>query len=283
VDYSSLIRKLLLPPGFLAPTRLTYEDLVARALSRTDLADDVRGINESLELIRRTRGGGWPEEAVTEEFNYVDLVGHEQEFRERTSFAYAVYDSAGGYLGCCYLYPMGRRTELSEELLHHDVDVSWWVTPEAYERGYYEKLYQALRHWIVEQFPFDDPYYSNAEMPGLHAHHSIDYIEIAVDDVEAAKAFYGTAFGWSFADYGSDYAGIRIGGQEVGGLTSNSDVRAGGPLVILYSDDLEASVESVTTAGGTILKPIYSFPGGRRFHFADPAGNELAVWSELSP
>jgi predicted enzyme related to lactoylglutathione lyase len=113
-----------------------------------------------------------------------------------------------------------------------------------------------------------------------HTHHTIDYIEFPVTDVAAAKAFYAAAFGWSFEDYGPDYAGIKGDGKEVGGLRRDSEVRAGGPLVILYSNDLEGSVEAVTSAGGTILEPIYSFPGGRRFHFADPAGNELAVWSD---
>src|SRR5918997_2043564 len=150
MDYASLIRKLPLPPGFAAPTRLTHEDLVARVLTRADLDDDVRGINSSVEWIQSTRGCGWPTEPVTDEINFVDLVWHELEFREGMSFAYVVYDTDERYLGCCYLYPMGRRTELSEELLHHDVDVSWWVTSEAYERGYYEKLYRALRHWLAE-------------------------------------------------------------------------------------------------------------------------------------
>ena len=109
---------------------------MARAISREDLAEDVRGINASLELIRRTRGGGWPTEAVTEEFNFVDLVWHELEFRDGDSYTYAVHDANGGYLGCGYLYPMGRRTELTEALLRHDVDVSWWVTPPA-TRGCY--------------------------------------------------------------------------------------------------------------------------------------------------
>jgi hypothetical protein len=166
IDYAGLIKALRLPPGFEAPERLTHEDLVARALTRADLREDVRGINASIELIQRTRGGGWPTEPVTEEFNFVDLVWHEQELREGTSFAYAVYDAGGGYLGCCYLYPMGRRTELTEELLGHDVDVSWWVTPEAYERGYYETLYRALQQWVTEAFPFKAPHYSNREMPG---------------------------------------------------------------------------------------------------------------------
>lgn len=165
LDYPRLIKKLRLPPGFTAPIRLAYEDLVARAITRDDLRDDVAGINASIELIQATRGGGWPTEPVTEEFNFVDLVWHEQEFREGTSFAYAVYDMNGGYLGCCYLYPMGRRTELTEELLRHDVDVSWWVTPDGYEHGYYEKLYRALRRWVAEQFPFEEPYYSNVEVP----------------------------------------------------------------------------------------------------------------------
>ena len=116
-----------------------------------------------------------------------------------------------------------------------------------------------------------------------HTHHAIDYIEIAVTDIDAAKAFYAAAFGWSLVDYGPEYAGIQVDGKEVGGLRRDSEVRAGGPLVILYSEDLEGSVEAVTAAGGTIVAPIYAFPGGRRFHFADPAGNELAVWSDRSP
>jgi predicted enzyme related to lactoylglutathione lyase len=109
-------------------------------------------------------------------------------------------------------------------------------------------------------------------------HHTIDYVEITVPDVEAAKAFYGSAFGWSFNDYGPEYAGIKGPDKEDGGLRRATEPRS--PLAILYSDDLEATLDAVTAAGGTILDPISSFPGGRRFHFADPAGNELAVWSE---
>jgi hypothetical protein len=165
IDYARFIRKLELPPGYTAPTRLTYEDLVASAITREHLADDVRGINASIELIRSTRGGGWPSEPVTEELNFVDLVWHELEFRDGTSFTYVVHDADGAYLGCCYLYPMGRRTELSEQLLEYDVDVSWWVTPDAYERGHYVRLYAALRHWLAAEFPFAAPYYSNREVP----------------------------------------------------------------------------------------------------------------------
>ena len=164
VDYSGLIKNLETPAGYRAPTELNYDDIRARGLSRADLQADVRGINASIELIQRTRGGGWPTQPVTEEYNYVDLVWHELEFREGYSFAYAVYDSANGYLGCCYLYPMGRRTQLTADLLAYDVDVSWWVTPEAYDRGYYSKVYRALQHWIADGLPFTNPYYSNREL-----------------------------------------------------------------------------------------------------------------------
>ena len=115
----------------------------------------------------------------------------------------------------------------------------------------------------------------------MHQHHTIDYIEFGVRDLPEAKRFYGAAFGWEFTDYGPEYAGIqRAGGGEVGGMQQVEEVRTGGPLVVLYSSDLDASVRAVVEAGGEILKQPFEFPGGRRFHFADPSGNELAVWGE---
>src|SRR6266511_2048993 len=114
MNYKGLIRSLELPSGYTPPRELRYEDITARAISRADLVADVKGINASLDIIRRTRGGEWPSEPVTDDFDYVDLVWHELEFREHYSFAYAVYDTGGQYLGCCYLYPMGRRTPLDE-------------------------------------------------------------------------------------------------------------------------------------------------------------------------
>jgi len=112
-------------------------------------------------------------------------------------------------------------------------------------------------------------------------HHTINYIEFSVTDMAEAKRFYTEAFGWSFNDYGPDYAGIRKDdGGEVGGLRLMEEVTRGGPLVILYSNDLEATLESVRKAGGEIVVEPFEFPGGRRFHFTDPSGNELAVWSE---
>jgi hypothetical protein len=165
LDLSQFIKRFRLPDGYVAPRELTYEDVVIRAITRHDLEDDVAGINASMELIRRTRGGQWPSEPVTAEYNYVDLVWHELEFRDGDSFTYVVRRKDGSYLGCAYLYPMGRRRPLTEELLAYDVDVSWWVTPEAYERGDYVTLYRGLRQWLAEEFPFKAPFYSNAEIP----------------------------------------------------------------------------------------------------------------------
>jgi predicted enzyme related to lactoylglutathione lyase len=114
----------------------------------------------------------------------------------------------------------------------------------------------------------------------MHTHHAIDYIEFTVSDLAAAKRFYTAAFGWKFNDYGPDYAGIQGPDREVGGLWRTDDLRLGGPLVILYSTDLDATFAAVKAAKGKIAKEPYAFPGGRRFNFYDPAGNELAVWSE---
>jgi hypothetical protein len=165
VDLRGFIRRFDMPTGFTAPALLAFDDIRAYAITRDHLRDDVAGINASIELIRRTRGGSWPSGPVTEEYNYVDLVWHECEFRDGESFTYALYDAAGTYLGCCYLYPMGRRRSLTEELLAYDVDVSWWVTPQAYERDLYATAHRALLHWLDTEFPFTAPFWSNIEIP----------------------------------------------------------------------------------------------------------------------
>lgn len=114
-----------------------------------------------------------------------------------------------------------------------------------------------------------------------HEHHAIDYIEIAATDLARAKRFYADAFGWRFNDYGPQYAGIQslAGAPEAGGLTTFGEVRGGGPFVLLYSTDLDRSADAVRDAGGEVVNGPYEFPGGRRFHFTDPSGNELGVWS----
>lgn len=107
----------------------------------------------------------------------------------------------------------------------------------------------------------------------------IDYIEFPATDVAATKRFYLELFGWTFTDYGPDYTSFEDG-RLAGGFTKVGTVAKGGPLVVIYAKDLEAMAARVPRAGGSIVKPTFSFPGGRRFHFTDPSGNELAIWSE---
>ena len=104
MNYHGLVKRLDLPAGVDPTAKLEYDDICARAISRADNDDDVQGINAGIELIRRTRGGSWPTEPVSVDFDYVDDVWHECEFREGGPFTCAVYDSRGQYPGCCYLY-----------------------------------------------------------------------------------------------------------------------------------------------------------------------------------
>ncbi len=112
-----------------------------------------------------------------------------------------------------------------------------------------------------------------------HAHHSIDYVEIYVDDIPAAKKFYGGVYGWQFNDYGEAYAGIQApgGDGEVGGITVG-DARGRSPLVLVISNTLDTSLEAVKSAGGEVVEGPFDYPGGRRFHFRDPSGNVLGVF-----
>ncbi len=107
----------------------------------------------------------------------------------------------------------------------------------------------------------------------------VDYIEFAAADLPAVKRFYADVFGWEFTDYGPDYTSF-VDGRLSGGFRRVDSVGAGGPLVVIFATDLESMAAKVRRAGGRIVRPTYEFPGGRRFHFADPAGNELAVWSD---
>ena len=107
----------------------------------------------------------------------------------------------------------------------------------------------------------------------------IDYIELPGGDLAATKGFYSQAFGWTFTDYGPSYAAFDNGGVD-GGINADPQDRATAPLVVLFTTDLDAMEAKVKAAGGTISRPIFSFPGGRRFHFRDPSGNELAAFSE---
>jgi hypothetical protein len=110
----------------------------------------------------------------------------------------------------------------------------------------------------------------------------INYVEIPAKDLEATKRFFGEAFGWTFVDYGPEYVAIENAGLDGGFFKSDkvATTDTGSVLVVLFSTDLEVTLEKVESSGGKIVKDIFPFPGGRRFHFSDPNGNEYAVWSE---
>lgn len=111
----------------------------------------------------------------------------------------------------------------------------------------------------------------------------INYVEFPARDIEATKTFFQSVFGWSFEDYGPNYTAFSNQGIDGGFFKSEaaSSADAGAALIVLYSDALEAVQGKIEQAGGDIVKPIFPFPGGRRFHFKEPSGNELAVWSDV--
>jgi len=122
---------------------------------------------------------------------------------------------------------------------------------------------------------------SSSSNPTQQDHHQINYIEFKMTDLDAARKFYQSAFGWNFNDYGPEYSGIQTpDGGEIGGFSHSPGDKNHGPLIVLYSTDLEQSLEAVKRAGGEITREPFEFPGGRRFQFRDPSGNELGVWSD---
>lgn len=107
----------------------------------------------------------------------------------------------------------------------------------------------------------------------------INYVEFQSPDLEATKIFYQETFGWKFTDYGPDYTAFTESGLEGGFFRSYAEIN-NGALVILYHENLENIKAKIKKAGGKISKDTFSFPGGKRFHFIDPSGNELAIWSD---
>ena len=122
----------------------------------------------------------------------------------------------------------------------------------------------------------------NGGLAHMNNHNKINYIEIPAQDIESAKVFFGKVFGWSFIDYGPDYSSFTGQGVDGGFVLSDltMSTKTGSALIVFYSNNLELTQANVESAGGSIVKPIFSFPGGRRFHFTDTNENEYAVWSE---
>jgi len=118
----------------------------------------------------------------------------------------------------------------------------------------------------------------NIKIISMKSNH-INYVEFKANDLEKIKKFYQQSFGWSFTDYGPTYTSFSDSGLQ-GGFELTDEAIANGVLVVLYHLDLKKSKDNIIKAGGAISKDIFSFPGGHRFHFVDPSGNELAVWSD---
>ena len=114
----------------------------------------------------------------------------------------------------------------------------------------------------------------------MNLHEKINYVELPAKDLAGTKAFFESVFGWSFVDYGPEYTAFENQGLDGGFFKSDlaSSTEKGAALIVFYSNQLEATLAKVEKAGGSILRPIFSFPGGRRFHFTEPSGNEFAVW-----
>ncbi len=116
----------------------------------------------------------------------------------------------------------------------------------------------------------------------MNEHEKINYVEFPTPDLKATKRFFESAFRWTFEDFGTEYAAFSNEGVDGGFFRSEqcSKSENGGALIVFYSADLESTQQKVEAAGGTIVKEVFPFPGGRRFHFEEPAGNEFAVWSD---
>ncbi|MFV1983268.1 MAG: VOC family protein [Thiohalomonadales bacterium] len=117
----------------------------------------------------------------------------------------------------------------------------------------------------------------------MNEHEKMNYIEFPAKDIEATKTFFSAIFSWSFVDYGHEYTAFSNAGLDGGFFKSDLTVstKNGSALIVFYSKELEKTLAKIENSGGSIIKTIFSFPGGRRFHFADPNGNEYAVWSDI--
>lgn len=118
----------------------------------------------------------------------------------------------------------------------------------------------------------------------MNKHEKINYVEFPSNDLDTTKRFFTQVFDWSFKDFGPDYTAFENQGLDGGFFKADlcSSTSNGAALIIFYSENLEATQNKVEQAGGTIIEPVYSFPGGRRFHFTEPGGNEFAVWSDIN-
>jgi len=153
----------LVSDSFQVPEKFEQQEFVIRKLIFDDAELDYKAIMSSINIIQQTRGGNWPSPDLSFKDDQIDLAWHQREFENRTSFAYMVMSSdEKECLGCLYLYPPGYRNETSKDA---DVDVSFWVTQKAYDKGLYRTLYKTLDIWLKSSWPFKKVVYTNVELP----------------------------------------------------------------------------------------------------------------------
>ncbi len=152
----------LVPESFVVPESLETPDFRIRELTFKDAELDYEAVMSSIDIIKKTRGGTWPSPDLSFEDDQIDLAWHQREFENRTSFAYTVMSlDEKECLGCLYLYPPGYRGDTTKDA---NVDVSFWVTQDAYDNGLYPKLFAVIEDWLT-QWPFQKIGYSNTELP----------------------------------------------------------------------------------------------------------------------
>jgi RimJ/RimL family protein N-acetyltransferase len=151
----------LIPENFIVPEKLVTPKFVFRKLCYADAELDYVAVMSSIDIIKKTRGGSWPTADLSYVDDQIDLAWHQREFENRTSFAYTIMTPQDDKcLGCLYLYPPGYRGPRSQ---NSDVDVSFWVTQEAYNQGMYPAVYQALNDWLKTSWPFKNICFTNVE------------------------------------------------------------------------------------------------------------------------
>ena len=153
----------LIPDDFDPPAIFETPDFTFRKLTYFDAEMDYKAVMSSIEIIKKTRGGNWPDPSLTFVDDQIDLAWHQREFENRTSFAYMIVNPENTEcLGCFYIYPPGFRSPLSKNA---SVDVSFWVSQAAYDKGLYRPVYKTLYKWLETAWPFKDTCYTNLELP----------------------------------------------------------------------------------------------------------------------
>ncbi|NMC35555.1 GNAT family N-acetyltransferase [Candidatus Beckwithbacteria bacterium] len=151
-----------IPSSFIVPEELKTKYFLIRKLTTKDVYLDYMTIMSSIDIIKKTRGGSWPSKDLTIEDDLIDLGWHQREFEHKSSFVFTVFNPQNTEcLGCFYFYPAGYRKKVDES---YDVDVSFWVTQEAYDQGLYEILYKTIQEFL-KQWPFKKPFWSNEIIP----------------------------------------------------------------------------------------------------------------------